>query len=140
MSVEIPDSELDIDHNQVGRYEGRLFSGIVYDLWPDGKRRCEIPYVEGVQEGTARDWYASGRLAVETEYRNGCLHGKQREWDEEGRLRLEKVYEYGILVERRAWDKDGHLIAQFRLTPEHPNYEILEIYRRLNPPAEKNPQ
>lgn len=81
-------------------YEGVQFTGIAYDLWPDGRLRSEVPYVEGYATGIQREWYPSGQLKSEGIFNNGVADGFYREWTEDGRLALESVYHEGALVSR----------------------------------------
>ncbi|MBN1209978.1 MAG: toxin-antitoxin system YwqK family antitoxin [Myxococcaceae bacterium] len=46
------------------------FHGEVVELHPNGKVRKVAQYVDGLREGTAKEFSADGRLVKQTEYRN----------------------------------------------------------------------
>ncbi|GGK05300.1 hypothetical protein GCM10010123_38960 [Pilimelia anulata] len=91
----VSDEHLDFDDDQVFYFEGRRFTGISFS---DEPVRSEISYVNGLQNGPARDWYSSGGLMSETNYRDDVKHGEEREYFEDGLLKARRLYENGVLV------------------------------------------
>lgn len=129
--LNVPDDQVEIDDQLVCRYQGRPFTGVVYELWPNGETRSEVSYLDGIQEGLARDWYDSGALESEATYKDGSLHGRMAEWNLDGMMQLEATYELGVLLEREERDERGLSTNKFELTESHPNYEILQSRRRI---------
>ena len=124
---------LDFDVNQFAFWEGKPFTGIAYDLMPDGHVWSELEYVDGREEGIGRTWYPSRQVKHDITYRHGGRHGPEREWFENGKLKSETIFEHTINVKKRVWDEQGNLIRDFQLDEEDPNYAILELYREDDP-------
>jgi len=49
--------------------------------WPNGKRWCEIPYVNGNVHGLAIGWYSNGNKRWETTCKNNIQHGSNIEFN-----------------------------------------------------------
>lgn len=126
--VRIPDALLDFDEELVYTYQGRRFTGIAYEDQP-GVGRSEISYVDGRQEGLARDWYPSGRLKGETMYVANGRHGHSREFREDGTLASEASYEYDILVRSTRFDEQGNTVERFDIPEEGPGFAHLQRLR-----------
>ena len=97
-------------HDEDGRMllDGRFFTGIAEEYWPNGALASEIPYREGVEHGLTVGWYPNGVKHEETMYEMGCARGLHREFDENGRLRLEQeIGGNGFQVRRAEWDEHG---------------------------------
>ena len=117
------------DEDLVARFEGAPFTGVAFER----DERCgilsELTYVNGVQEGAARDWYPSGEMKATTWYRAGVQHGEEREWYSDGSRKLDARYEFGILLERKAWSPDGTQTEHYVLGPDDPLQETLRLAR-----------
>jgi hypothetical protein len=73
LPARVPDDQLHYDENLIYTYRGERFTGVGYEDVP-GRGLEEISYVDGLQEGPARDWYPSGQLRGETMFRaNGRM-------------------------------------------------------------------
>jgi hypothetical protein len=115
-----------------GAYEARTASGALriagafhlglrtssFLFWDErGARLAQLPYDEGQLSGTIALWYPASdargdaRRQLEAGYRRGRPHGLRRAWDEAGRLRGEDRYEEGVLVDARAFDEQGGILA-----------------------------
>ncbi|MFO0804907.1 MAG: hypothetical protein U0791_17505 [Gemmataceae bacterium] len=119
----------DWDHGYT--YNEDSFTGIAYELYPNGQLRCEVEFRGGIQEGLSREWHPNGVLARESHLARGVWHGQCREWHPNGQLALDGDYEYRICVRRRRWDESGHIIEEFAIGPEHVDWELLGIHRRM---------
>jgi antitoxin component YwqK of YwqJK toxin-antitoxin module len=80
-------------------YQGRPFTGVSYEVMADGTR-SELTYVEGCQEGPARDWDASGRLRAEESWHAKFRYGPSRTYDESG-----------AVISQQWWDHDRQVDA-----------------------------
>lgn len=127
--LRVPDSELDFEDELFYRWRGAPFTGVGYEEIPGGGL-SEVTYRYGVQEGPARDWYPSGALKGESNFQENVQHGTSIEYAEDGTAITEASYEYGILVERKEQDEDGHLVTTFVLPPDSETFALLERYRR----------
>ena len=81
----------------VGEHE----EGVQHGWWPNGRRRFEYTYREGLMNGVSREWYPSGALFTEQHYVDGHESGPQRMYWEDGRTRASYVIRdgrrYGLL-------------------------------------------
>lgn len=128
VDLRVPDDQLDYDEDLVYTYRGERFTGIGYDEAP-GHSRSEISYVNGVQEGPARDWYPSGRLKFEAMYKDNARHGHRREFREDGTISLEEIYEYGVLVRSASFDVEGRVLQNFEISEDSANFNLLRRLR-----------
>ena len=80
---------------------GARAEGVQHGWWPNGRRRFDYTYQEGVMNGVAREWYPSGALFTEQHYVDGHEAGLQRMYWEDGRVRASYVIRdgrrYGLL-------------------------------------------
>lgn len=127
--VRVEDDELDSIDGVTYRWRGEMFTGIGYDLRPNGQLWSEITYKNGKMDGLSRSWHSSGQLKAERAYRSGVIYGPDREWDEAGRLRREAFLEYGFRVREKKWDEAGQLVEDYEMEPSHPNYNLLQNFR-----------
>ena len=128
----VRDEELDFLDDMTCVYQGSPFTGISCEYWPSGKLRCEISYIEGVQEGQAIEWYESGPKKGESEHHNNNFHGCSREWYENGQLKSEDYYEYSIELSHKAWSQDGTLLEAREIEEGSSSYHLLEKWRDTN--------
>jgi antitoxin component YwqK of YwqJK toxin-antitoxin module len=61
-----------------------VWDGPASSWWPNGNKKDERHYRDGLEDGGARFWFASGRLAAEGSYKRGCKVGPWSYWDESG--------------------------------------------------------
>ena len=121
--------ELDLDDEQLIVWNGRPFTGIAVEFFPDGTLCSEVPHLEGVRHGLIRAWYPSGQLRKEANLWQGGLHGYKREWDEQGHLVSDELGELGIGIAEKRWDEQGRLIRDWRIGTKDNLYELLLIKR-----------
>lgn len=118
--------EMDTQDGLTYIWKGQPFTGIAYELRPDGTLRDEIEFVDGQMHGPSRDWYESGQIESETAYYCGTPYGPDRNWDECGRLRREAFLEFGFPAREKRWDEHGRLTLDTVMGPGHPNYALLQ--------------
>ena len=82
-------------------WAGTRAEGVQHGWWPNGMRRFDYTYHEGVMNGIAREWYPGGALFTEQHYTAGHEAGLQRMYWEDGRVRASYVIRegrrYGLL-------------------------------------------
>jgi antitoxin component YwqK of YwqJK toxin-antitoxin module len=108
---------------------GQLFTGIAYQMRPEGQLWSETQFLDGREHGPSRSWFSSGQIEAETTYYNGLTYGPDREWDEAGQLRREAFLEYGFRVREKKWDEAGRLTEEYEMPQDHPNYSLLQKFR-----------
>jgi len=121
---------ISVNDDLIYLYEGKPFTGVGCEYWPDGRLRSEITYVDGMEDGWSRDWYENGVLMSETQYRRGCAVGANREWQENGRLKLEERIEHGFLVESKEWNENGQLVNEYDIRNDNSNFPLLQQARQ----------
>jgi len=126
--LRIPDDEIDFSDDLIYFYAGKRFTGVSYDDVP-GYGLSEITYLDGLQEGPARDWYASGQLKSEANFHRNVRHGVSREWAESGELQKEDLYEFGVHVRSHVFGDCGEVTVAFELSDESPNFALLKQMR-----------
>ena len=123
--------DLDFDGMDFCTWNGMPFTGVAYELWPDGSPRAEQHYQEGREHGPGMEWYADGKRAESGEYRFGSGHGIQRKWWPNGMLKSQVTARFGQEVARKEWDERGTLTHESTLDPDSAAYKrLLEIEAR----------
>jgi hypothetical protein len=74
---------------------GPVKDGIARTYYKDGKKRAEVPMVNGKKHGLAREYYPDGTPYQEITYRDGTKHGIARRYFETGILYQETPYDSG---------------------------------------------
>ncbi len=91
------------------------FSGTAYDVHPpqndrqkekaktnyedylrSAKKKEEIQFKEGKQNGTATGWESNGQKIYETNFKNGVQEGLERQWYPNTKKKLEVTYSNGL--------------------------------------------
>ncbi|NBD09942.1 toxin-antitoxin system YwqK family antitoxin [Corallococcus silvisoli] len=121
--------DLMVGDDQLMFWGDRPFSGVAFELFPNGRLAIETGYAEGLMEGGSRTWSELGVVVEEVQHWGGVRHGPSRSWDEEGRLRVEAVYEYGILVAEQRWSESGEKEGGWRMGPDDKLFRMLELNR-----------
>jgi antitoxin component YwqK of YwqJK toxin-antitoxin module len=124
----VPDELLDYDEELFYTYNGESFTGIGYADVP-GHGLSEISYVDGAQDGPARDWYPSGQLKYEANYKRNTRHGITREFREEGSLASEMTYDHGVLIRSVSYDGQGKVVDHHEISEDDPNFSQLRRLR-----------
>ena len=127
-SLRVPDELLDYNEELIYTYEGERFTGIGYADVP-GHGLSEISYVDGAQDGPARDWYPSGQLKYEANYRLNARHGSTKQFREDGSLISEAIYDNGVLVRSDTLDIDGNVVDHYKISQSNPNFAQLRPSR-----------
>ena len=112
-------------------FNGKLFTGIAYEVYPDGKLHSEYEYREGWENNVGKEWYSNGQLKSIELFKNQMAYGTHEKFYEDGSKKSESDYELGIELERRSWSESGELIEHWKLDPEaHQHHYELLLERR----------
>ena len=121
--------ELEMDYNDNGTIfylvDGQLFSGIAYEIYPNGKLKSESEYQDGLEKPYLKEWYSNGKLKYEQIEEEGVVI-KNKEWFESGTLKKEMVHTLGFCIFLKEWNASGHLIEEFEMTVNHPSFLSLQ--------------
>ncbi len=110
-------------------YDGKPFTGVTYEMHPDGDLVGEHEYRDGFSYGPSREWYGPGELRYEKFFGEQGLDGMAREWHPDGRPKSEALYESGIRLWEKQWDEQGNLTRDWRLTEDDPRWADLMRWR-----------
>ncbi|TVT38969.1 hypothetical protein FNT36_14955 [Hymenobacter setariae] len=112
-------NELDEEYNHAGSlvmmWQGQPFTGIAFQMSPQGTLWCEQAYVEGTLTGISKEWYLNGQLKSQTEYKWNRIHGRDQEWYAGGQAKSNSSYELGIVLSEQQWDKQSNLVKDYQL-------------------------
>jgi hypothetical protein len=104
---------------------GPVKDGIARTYYKDGKKRAEVPMVNGKKHGLAREYYPDGKLYQEIDYRHGIKHGVARRYFETGVLYQETPYDSGrIHGVQKKYRANGRLTAEI---PWHFDHECVGL-------------
>ena len=111
-------SKLDIDSfwGKLKVDEDLFFTGIVYDNWPNGKKRLEFHVWSGFIEGYYREWNINGQLITEDIYHLNEFSGPVMRWHSNGQLKSERFYKFikpkkkPLMLSEKCWDEKGNEI------------------------------
>lgn len=79
--------------------------------YPDGMKRIEGGYSQGMREGRWTYWFANGNKWSEANYKADIRNGKSTVWHENGGKYFEGNYKAGERAGKwRFWDEDGSLV------------------------------
>lgn len=123
----------DLLYDDSGSYlfEGRPFSGVAYDCFPDGAVRSEAQFVNGRQLGRAREWHENGNVKSDGEFLGDVAHGAQTEYYSSGRPKRKSVFEFGICLESVEWSEQGLVTNRTRLEATDPANRLLTLQRSI---------
>lgn len=119
--VALPSSDKGLHmRNGILYHHNKLFSGFVYELFPnkkdtsltqvysdgredgewrkffsDGRLQEQRYFVSGIKIGTLRRWWSNGKKMLDYNFKNGEYEGTCREWNEDGALLKEMNYSEG---------------------------------------------
>jgi antitoxin component YwqK of YwqJK toxin-antitoxin module len=101
-------------------YNGKIFSGWSYKLFPDGDTIYLTPYLNGKEEGTSKLWYENRQLKEKRFYRSGKKNGEHLGWYSNGSPRFIYHYQNDLYQGNvKEWRADGLLYRNFNYESGH---------------------
>ena len=83
-------------------------TGVLVAFHPNGLKKSEINYIDGLREGSAQWWTASGQLKHLRNYHKGQLSGSWTEYyGGSEQKRQEQIYDNGVEIMRQGWWPNG---------------------------------
>ena len=83
-------------------------TGVLVAFHPNGRKKSEINYIDGLREGSAQWWTITGRLKHIRNYHEGELSGSWTEYyGESEQKRQEQIYDSGTEIMRTGWWPNG---------------------------------
>jgi hypothetical protein len=114
-------------------YQGNLFTGIQYYLYPNGQIQKERSYFEGRETGFDRSWYSNENLRSEIpKFGSSHVITFFKKWHSNGQLSEEGFMEYGVVFKKKIWDEKGILTKDWKLEENEaePMYRYLQMLRK----------
>lgn len=111
-------------------HEGKPFTGVAEERFPDGQLRCVFPFEDGKEHGDVEEFFPSGLLMARTPYVRGVVHGRDTEWFEDGGVKVERDVEFGILMRSRTMDASGAILDEFTRSDDDGIMETIKLYRK----------
>jgi len=84
--------------------------GLLTGWYENGQKRGEMTYKDGKEDGLHTEWYKNGQKWYEKTYKDGEWDGLFTEWYENGQKREERTYKDGELISSKCWDEAGNEI------------------------------
>ena len=95
-------------------YNDKLFTGIVFSLYPNKDTASIQSYFNGVEEGFQKKWYLNHQLQEERFYINGKKEGVHKGWWPDGKQKfIFELYNNEYNGEFKEWYSSGLLAKQF---------------------------
>ena len=113
-------------------FEGKPFTGVAVQKYPNGQKEYEGTYKDGKLNGLWTKWYENGQKKEETTFKDGNLvtatvwkpngekcpdtnvvngNGIMCWYHDNGQKRGEATFKDGKLISAKQWDKDGNLVT-----------------------------
>ena len=133
-------NDLDFDEHHRAFLDGVPFTGVAVEMYPSGALWTESPMVDGLIEGSSREWYEDGQIESDEVHHRGALR-YVRTWHRNGQLKEEATVEDTIALTRKVWDEHGRLLLDYTLPddPEDANRRVLELWRDIVARREAGP-
>ncbi|HIO88573.1 MAG TPA: hypothetical protein EYN45_02545 [Candidatus Marinimicrobia bacterium] len=92
-------------------FMGNLLNGKKEGRWKSyfhstGKKKYDLNFRDGKEDGLQTWWYGNGQKAKEETYKDGKEDGLQTWWYENGQKAREETYKDGELIESNRWDEE----------------------------------
>lgn len=82
-------------------------NGKLYSYYPNGDKKTEDTYGNGVREGPALYWHENGRMARHVNYANGLRHGEGTQWHANGKIQRQEIWDQGRLMRHKNLDRNA---------------------------------
>ena len=99
-----------LDNSKEG--EGKPFTGLTYELYPNGNLIYYCYYKNGFKDGDFIEFYNDGQIKSIQYMKRGTISGIESIWYNNGVLKSETKYEYGVCLTYKEWDEKGNLIDE----------------------------
>lgn len=111
----------------------KRYSGLLVSFYPNGSRRSQTPYKDGLKHGTQFTWYGNAKPDSETRFVEGKKQGKHVGWHDNGAIRFQNEYDDDQPArEAFAWHDNGNIAEYIRYEGKHPHMvqAVHKVWRR----------
>lgn len=105
--------DLETDRDGIYYWKGEPFTGIAFEMYPNGQILSEDEMVDGIVDGFVREWYPSGERKLEGYGKLSERHSWSREWFQNGILKRETTAEDGARTKELIWNEEGQIVSQY---------------------------
>ena len=84
------------------------YTGDVFSLYDDGKKKSEGAYKDGYYNGKWTSWHSNGQKYTEGTFKDDYYDGKWTSWYENGQKYSVGIYKDGNVISEKCWDEVGN--------------------------------
>lgn len=129
-AIRVTEEQLDFGQGDQLLYQNEPFSGICYEVYPNGQLKEERSYEGGLPKGLCREWHDNGRLSREWIAQHGFAPNQSIEWHCDGQLKSVMRRELGVELEYSEWDVSGKRMIHRELQEDSHMYSVLVALRK----------
>lgn len=101
-------SDLEKKSDKLYYLDGKLFTGMCYEKFDNGKIGIKGQMKNGKKDGLWTWWYSSGQKKRETQFVDGKKDGLTYYWYENGQKQKELMFKQDKNVDQKLWDEEGN--------------------------------
>ncbi len=95
-------------------HEAEPFTGLVYELYPDGSLHGYSYYVSGYQENVDAEFYPNGQIRSYTNFQKSECRALVLKWFENGQLKeITQLTNHSRNQKTVEYDEQGNIIGQY---------------------------
>ena len=83
------------------------YTGEVFSLYDDGKKKSEGAFKDGYYNGKWTSWHSNGQKYTEGTFKDDYYDGKWTSWYENGQKYSVGIYKDGNVISEKCWDEVG---------------------------------
>ena len=80
---------------RIAYFGGSPYTGKVFGLYKNGKKKLESHFKNGKINGSVRQWHENGQKMGERNWEDGKLNGINNEWHKNGQMRFKRIFKNG---------------------------------------------
>ena len=84
------------------------YTGEVFSLHDDGKKKSEGAFKNGYYNGKWTSWHSNGQKYTEGTFKDDYYDGKWTSWYENGQKYSVGIYKDGNVISEKCWDEVGN--------------------------------
>ena len=109
MTRRVSGDDLEMGDDYVWRLDGKPFTGVAEDRFPDGGLHGETEYTNGIQDGLSRTFWPDGQLRLEY-WLNYGSRVRARSWHPNGQMAEDTLVGGSFMRKRVRWAEDGTVL------------------------------
>lgn len=110
---------------------GKPFTGITYELFPNGDLNYYSYYVDGFSHGIYLKFYTGGNIKSKQHIKYGVVNGIEETWFDNGQKKSIAKYDNGICLNLKEWNIDNEM-AVTKKEPTEQDLKMLSNKKKWN--------